>query len=253
MGGSDADVQATVRRGGDLVVLALHGELDLAMALRIEADVLLALHALYALRRSAIFPAPRARVAPRPPRVIPRILPRVKTLPEARPDVVRTEDRPEGRSGGWPEDRSEGWAEVGSEDRSDVRSDDRSESRTDDRTEVPAEMISRAIGAPLALPGFLPEVRFDGLPGVFAGCRETGGRNARPGEKAMVVDLRHVTFMDCSGLDLLCRLRDEVTARGGRLALMNPRPIVLRLLKLAALREPFELIEQVDDDVLPGL
>lgn len=240
MGGSDADVQVTVRRGGDLVVLALHGELDLAMALRIEADVLLALHALYALRRSAIFPAPRARAVPRPPRVIPRILPCVKTLPEARPDV-RTEDRPEVPS------------EVRTEDRPDVRSEGRGEGRTDGLTEVPAEMVPRSLGGPVALPGFLPEVRFDGLPGVFAGCREAGGWNARPGEKAMVVDLRHVTFMDCSGLDLLCRLRDEVTARGGRLALMNPRPIVLRLLKLAALREPFELIEQVDDDVLPGV
>lgn len=202
------------------------------MALRIEADVLLALHALYALRRSAIFPAPRARAVPRPPRVIPRILPCVKTLPEARPDV-RTEDRPE----------------VPSE----VRTEDRPEGGSEGRTEVSAEMVPRSLGGPVALPGFLPEVRFDGLPGVFGGCREAGVRNARPGEKAMVVDLRHVTFMDCSGLDLLCRLRDQVTARGGRLALMNPRPIVLRLLKLAALREPFELIEKVDDDVLPGV
>ncbi|MER7399381.1 STAS domain-containing protein [Streptomyces sp. NPDC000151] len=214
----------TVRRGGDLVVLALHGELDLAMALRIEADVLLALHALYALRRSAIFPAPRARAVPRTPRVIPRILPRVKALPEARPDV-RTEAHPE-----LPPD-----------------------ARPEVRPGAPAEMIPLTSGVPAALPGFLPEVRYDGRSGVFAGCCDVGGRNAGPGEKAMVIDLRHVTFMDCSGLDLLCRLRDQVTARGGRLALMNLRPIVLRLLKLAALRESFELVEQVDDDVLPGI
>ncbi|MBZ4016390.1 hypothetical protein CCS38_11670 [Streptomyces purpurogeneiscleroticus] len=111
-------------------------------------------------------------------------------------------------------------------------------------------MFPLSSGFPVSPPGSLSEVRFDGVPGVFAGCRDAGWRNARPGEKAMVVDLRHITFMDCSGLDLLCRLRDQVTARGGRLALMNPRPIVLRLLKLAALREPFEL---VDDDVLPGI
>ncbi|MEV0599545.1 STAS domain-containing protein [Streptomyces sp. NPDC050315] len=205
-----------------MVVLALHGELDLAMALRIEADVLLALHALYALRRPAIFPAPRARTMPRQPRVIPRILPRVKTLPEACSEVqseVRTEGHP---------DHPDVHPEV--------------------RPGAPAEMIPLSSGLPVSLPGFLPEVRFDGVPGVFAACREAGGRSARPGEKAMVVDLRHVTFMDCSGLDLLCRLRDQVTARGGRLALMNLRPIVLRLLKLAALREPFELIEQADDD-----
>ncbi len=219
-----------------MVVLALHGELDLAMALRIEADVLLALHALYALRRSAIFPAPRARVAPRPPRVIPRILPRVKTLPEVRPEV-RTEAHPEVQS----EVRTEGHPDVHPELRPELR------------PESPAEIIPLTSGLPVSLPGFHPEVRFGGVPGVFAGCREADGRNAGPGEKAIVVDLRHVTFMDCSGLDLLCRLRDQVTARGGRLALMNLRPIVLRLLKLAALREPFELVEQVDDDVFPGI
>lgn len=69
--------------------------------------------------------------------------------------------------------------------------------------------------------------------------------------KTMVLDLRHVTFMDCSGLDLICRLRDQLAERNGRLVLMNLRPIVIRVLKLAALHEPFELIGQLDD-LLPS-
>ncbi|WP_406259827.1 STAS domain-containing protein [Actinacidiphila glaucinigra] len=35
----------------------------------------------------------------------------------------------------------------------------------------------------------------------------------------VVVDLRNVTFMDCSGLSVLCRARRRVTERDGRLSL----------------------------------
>lgn len=81
---------------------------------------------------------------------------------------------------------------------------------------------------------------------------QVSDQNRRPADRTMVVDLREVTFMDCSGLDLICRLRDQVALRGGRLILMNAQPVVIRLLKLAALREPFELIEQ-PDGALPSL
>ncbi len=177
------------------MVLALHGELDLAMALRIEADVLLALHALYALRRSVIFPIPRSGAVSRG---IPETLPRVKALPDVCP-------------------------------------------------EAPVEAIPLTTAFPVTLSGFTSEGRAGGLPDGFAGSATAAAEAVETQEKTMLIDLRHVTFMDCSGLDLLCRLRDQVTARGGRLALMNLRPIVIRLLKLAALREPFELIGQADD------
>ncbi|MEU7482482.1 STAS domain-containing protein [Streptomyces sp. NPDC042319] len=206
VGGSDADVQVTVRQGSDTVVLALHGELDLAMALRIEADVLLALNALFALRRSVIFPAPRSRTVPSEPKGMPRLLPKVHALPE-----VRTEACPEVLP------------------------------------EAPADMIPLPDAFPVTLSGFptlSPRVLPDGFPDNGSGG---AGR-----EKTMMIDLRHVTFMDCSGLDLLCRVRDQLAERGGRLVLMNLRPIVIRLLKLAALREPFELDGQVDGDS-PGV
>ncbi|MFI9030386.1 STAS domain-containing protein [Streptomyces sp. NPDC053560] len=200
-------MQVTVRQGGDTVVLALHGELDLAMALRIEADVLLALNALFALRRSVIFPAPRSRTVPSEPKGMPRLLPKVHALPEVRPEAC---------------------PEV--------------------LPEAPADVIPLPDAFPVTLSGIPnlspPSVLPDGFP-------DTGSGGAAR-EKTMMIDLRHVTFMDCSGLDLLCRVRDQLAERGGRLVLMNLRPIVIRLLKLAALREPFELDGQVDGDS-PGV
>ncbi|MFH8345248.1 anti-sigma factor antagonist [Streptomyces sp. NPDC018045] len=65
----------------------------------------------------------------------------------------------------------------------------------------------------------------------------------RPG--TVIVNLCQVTFMDCSGLALLCRLRERVTGRGGRLLLLRPRPVVRRLLRLAPLDERFVVIERL--------
>ncbi|GCD39258.1 STAS domain-containing protein [Streptomyces chrestomyceticus] len=65
----------------------------------------------------------------------------------------------------------------------------------------------------------------------------------RPG--TVVVNLGQVTFMDCSGLALLCRLRERVVDRGGRLVLLGPRPVVRRLLRLAPLDERFVVIERL--------
>ncbi|WP_234426657.1 STAS domain-containing protein [Streptomyces niger] len=198
MGGSDADVQVTVCQGGDTVVLALHGELDLAMALRIEADVLLALNALFALRRSVIFPAPRSRTVPSGSQGMPRFLPKVNALPEVRP-------------------------------------------------EAPADVIPLPNAFPVTFPEFVPPLSPSGPPEGFPDPG-SGGNGGAAHEKTLMIDLRHVTFMDCSGLDLLCRVRDQLTERGGRMVLMNLRPLVIRLLKLAALREPFELIGQVEGE-----
>ncbi|POX36737.1 hypothetical protein C3486_32080 [Streptomyces sp. Ru73] len=188
-------MQVTVRQGGDTVVLALNGELDLAMALRIETDLLLALNVLYALRRTVVIPAPRPRTAPRG---IPKTVPVVNALPEVRPGA-------------------------------------------------PAEVVPLPTAYPAAFSGAASAERPDELPDGLLGSGTGGGTAAVPHEKTMLIDLRHVTFMDCSGLDLLCRLRDKVAARGGRLVLLNLRPVVIRLLKLAALSEPFELAGLVDD------
>ncbi|KOU06889.1 hypothetical protein ADK86_05610 [Streptomyces sp. NRRL F-5755] len=65
----------------------------------------------------------------------------------------------------------------------------------------------------------------------------------RPG--TIVVNLCQVSFMDCSGLALLCRLRERVNDRGGRLVLLSPRPVVRRLLGLAPLDERFVVIDRL--------
>ncbi|MEU6525780.1 STAS domain-containing protein [Streptomyces sp. NPDC046924] len=58
----------------------------------------------------------------------------------------------------------------------------------------------------------------------------------------LVLDLRAVSFIDCSGLRVLCRTRNRVLARGGRLRLITDRPSFLRLLRHARLTGVFELL-----------
>ncbi|MGI3229823.1 STAS domain-containing protein [Streptomyces sp. GTA36] len=51
----------------------------------------------------------------------------------------------------------------------------------------------------------------------------------------LVLDLRSITFIDCSGLAALCRARNRTKIRGGRLRLVTSRPSILRLLRLTDL------------------
>lgn len=66
--------------------------------------------------------------------------------------------------------------------------------------------------------------------------RLTGGR--RPD---VVLDLRAVNFMDCSGLRVLCRTRNRVRARQGRLRLVTGNGLLLRVLRATRLAEVFEI------------
>ncbi|WP_030326833.1 STAS domain-containing protein [Streptomyces sp. NRRL B-3229] len=67
----------------------------------------------------------------------------------------------------------------------------------------------------------------------------------------LVVDLTEVTFIDCAGLAALCRVRNRVLARRGRLRLVNGDGGFLRLLRAAGLGEAFEIHPVFD--VHPGL
>ncbi|WP_327726476.1 anti-sigma factor antagonist [Streptomyces sp. NBC_00487] len=51
----------------------------------------------------------------------------------------------------------------------------------------------------------------------------------------VLVDLRRVSFFDCSGLRVLCRAEAAATARGGRLRLVADQPRMYRLLRAARL------------------
>ncbi|AYC43998.1 STAS domain-containing protein [Streptomyces griseorubiginosus] len=57
----------------------------------------------------------------------------------------------------------------------------------------------------------------------------------------LVVDLTKVTFIDCAGLAALCRTRNRVRARNGRLRLVNDDKDFPRLLRAAGLDRVFEV------------
>ncbi|MEU2060343.1 STAS domain-containing protein [Streptomyces sp. NPDC013455] len=57
----------------------------------------------------------------------------------------------------------------------------------------------------------------------------------------LVVDLRSVTFIDCTGLGALCRARNRTLARQGRLRLVTESTAFRRMLRITGLAEVFEL------------
>ncbi|MFE9774636.1 STAS domain-containing protein [Streptomyces sp. NPDC005931] len=63
----------------------------------------------------------------------------------------------------------------------------------------------------------------------------------------VVVDLRAVPFIDCSGLSTLCRARSRVLGRDGRLRLVSDCPVFRRILFHAGLADAFEVLPR-----LPG-
>ncbi|WP_404199208.1 STAS domain-containing protein [Streptomyces tauricus] len=65
----------------------------------------------------------------------------------------------------------------------------------------------------------------------------------------LIVDLRHVEFLDCSLLGLLCRARRRTAQRSGQLALVCVRPWHLHILEAARLGEIFQLSATVQDAV----
>jgi anti-sigma B factor antagonist len=59
----------------------------------------------------------------------------------------------------------------------------------------------------------------------------------------IVVDLRPVTFIDCSGLTVLVRLRNRVRARSGRVRLVCDDPRTLRTLRVTRLSPHFPILD----------
>ncbi|MFI6010057.1 STAS domain-containing protein [Streptomyces sp. NPDC051243] len=57
----------------------------------------------------------------------------------------------------------------------------------------------------------------------------------------LVLDLRGVSFIDCSGLGVLCRTRNRILARQGRLLLVTDSGRFLRVLRIAGLAGVFEI------------
>ncbi|WP_229698455.1 STAS domain-containing protein [Wenjunlia tyrosinilytica] len=66
-------------------------------------------------------------------------------------------------------------------------------------------------------------------------------------EPDVVVDLRKVTFIDCSGLSVLVRLRNRVCARSGRVRLVCSDPRTLKTLHLTRLSGHFPILADPPD------
>lgn len=66
----------------------------------------------------------------------------------------------------------------------------------------------------------------------------------------LVLDLRSVTFIDCSGLAALCRARTRVLSRCGRLRLVSGSPRLMRILRLTNLAHAFDVHSRLPDDLL---
>ncbi|MFK0155841.1 STAS domain-containing protein [Streptomyces sp. NPDC090499] len=71
-------------------------------------------------------------------------------------------------------------------------------------------------------------------------------------EPDLVVDLGPVSFIDCSGLGLLCRARNRVRYRGGRLRLVAPDDDFRRLLRRTGLDDVFELYPGLPEALAGG-
>ncbi|MFB7560605.1 STAS domain-containing protein [Streptomyces brevispora] len=67
------------------------------------------------------------------------------------------------------------------------------------------------------------------------------------GSPHVVVDLTEVSFLDCSGLTLLCRARRRALDRDGRFWLVCDCPRILRLLRAGRLHDAFRPVATPDE------
>ncbi|WP_329331859.1 STAS domain-containing protein [Streptomyces sp. NBC_00663] len=66
----------------------------------------------------------------------------------------------------------------------------------------------------------------------------------------LVLDLRQVSFVDCGGLRALCRARNRVLARGGRLRLVTESARLLGILRYVDLGGVFETVPHPPETAL---
>jgi anti-sigma B factor antagonist len=64
---------------------------------------------------------------------------------------------------------------------------------------------------------------------------ELAGELVRNGADNIIVDAQRLSFCDSSGLRILVSIANELRPTGGRVAIVNPQPVVLRVLELTGL------------------
>ncbi|QOV33393.1 STAS domain-containing protein [Streptomyces ferrugineus] len=67
------------------------------------------------------------------------------------------------------------------------------------------------------------------------------------GQPLLVLDLRPVTFIDCGGLGVLCRVRRRTLRRGGKLRLVVDGHRIPRILRFVGLNRAFDLYATLPD------
>ncbi|MER6328341.1 STAS domain-containing protein [Streptomyces sp. NPDC001034] len=87
------------------------------------------------------------------------------------------------------------------------------------------------------------EIDVAAAPSVAA-CLDDLTASARPD---LVVDLRAVSFIDCAGLAPLCRARNRIARRHGRLRLVSDSDRLRRVLSGAGLRDVFEIQDRLPE------
>ncbi|MEV3855594.1 STAS domain-containing protein [Streptomyces sp. NPDC050095] len=73
---------------------------------------------------------------------------------------------------------------------------------------------------------------------------------ARRGVK-LVIDLTPTQFLDCVGLELLCRAHRRVLEGGGTFRLVCPHPFTLRLIRMARLGERLQPVATPEQALVP--
>jgi len=76
---------------------------------------------------------------------------------------------------------------------------------------------------------------------------DVAARKVADGQVNLIIDLSKLTFCDSAGLRVFVRYRSELDARGGRLVLAAPQPIVRRVLEVSGLVELFGCYQTVDE------
>ena len=64
---------------------------------------------------------------------------------------------------------------------------------------------------------------------------ELAGELVRNGAGNIIVDAQRLSFCDSSGLRILVSIANDLRPVGGRVSIVNPQPVVLRVLELTGL------------------
>lgn len=98
--------------------------------------------------------------------------------------------------------------------------------------------------AVLRLKGELDIATVDDLRFDLRKARQTHGEH-------VILDLTELEFMDSQGLSVIVNCHKAVTAAGGSLALVAPRPIVRRTLEITGLSGRLDVFDSVEAAAAP--